>query len=173
MKTVDELRRLEETLAGGSVPRAKREWGGADVVISSESPPPSDGKGFYPEPRHVITTHSRELSWMFERLRDAFYAESRLDGCSKIEFFGRLANAANRCLSREPGAGAALLCAAVLHEAFAIYDEMEEGDFECFAVAIGNEIADDYVDEAMRSGFLSVEDTMAFFANHGVEVGRE
>ncbi len=173
MKTVDGLRRLEEMLSGGTVPCVEREWGGADVVISRRSLPPSNGQDFYSGPRYVITTHSRELSWMFERLRDAFYAESRLDGCSKIEFFGRLANAANRCLNRRPEAGAALLCAAVLHEAYAIYDEMEEGSFECLAVAVGNEIADDYVDEAVRSGFLSVEDTMAFFADHGVEADRD
>ena len=101
---------------------------------------------------------------MFARLRNAFYAEARLDGCSKIEFFGRLANAANRCLHREPAATAQLLCAAVLHEAFAIYDEMEDGGFEYLAVAFGNQIVDDYVDEARRSGFMSVDETMAFFS---------
>jgi hypothetical protein len=173
VKTIDELMRLEQVLASTPLPRADREWGGADVVITSVAPRQSEADEFYPGPRYVITEHSRQLSWMFERLRDAFYAESRLDGCSKIEFFGRLANAANRCLHREPLASAELLCAAVLHEAFAIYDEMEEGTFECLAVAVGNEIVDDYVDEAMRSGFLSVEETLAFFASHGVEVGRE
>lgn len=172
MRTTDELRRLEGELSGGPLPRAEREWGGADVIISKASPTPSGG-GFYPEPRYVVTPHALELSWLFESLRDAFYAESRLDGCSKIEFFGRLANAANRCLVRESDADANLLCAAVLHEAFAILDEMDEGSFQCLGIAIGNEIVDDYVDEAMRSGFLSVEDTLAFFASHGVEVGGE
>lgn len=173
MKTIEELRRLEGMLISPPVPRARREWGGADVVISAVAPPTSRGGGFYPQPRHVVTEHSLEISWMFERARDAFYAEARVDGCSKIELFGRLANAANRCVHREPTASAQLLCAAVLHEAFAIYDEMEDGSFECLAVAVGNQIVDDYVDEALRSGFLSVEETMAFFASHGVELGRE
>lgn len=173
MKTIDELKRLEGEIFALLLPRANCEWGGADVIISAVAPPPSTGDGFYPEPRFVVTEHSFELSWLFERLRDAFYAEARLDGCSKIEFFGRLANAASRCLHREPEASAQTLCAAVLHEAFAIYDEMEEGSFECFGIASGNEIVDDYVDDALRSGFLSVEETVAFFAAHGVEVGSE
>jgi hypothetical protein len=89
VKTIVELRRIEEALASVPLPRADREWGGADVVISGEAPPPSGTVNFYPEPRYVVTKHSLELSWLFERLRDAFHAESRLDGCSKIEFFGR------------------------------------------------------------------------------------
>ena len=171
MKTVDELRRLEVEIAGGLLGQAEIEWGGADVIISKELR--VAGGGFYPEPRSVVTSHSLELSWLFESLRDAFYAESRLDGCSKIEFFGCLANAANRCLNRDPATGVNLLCAAVLHEAFAILDEMDEGSFQCLGIAFGNEIADDYVDEAMRSGFLGTEETLAFFASHGVEVGGE
>jgi len=172
VSTLDELTRLEEKLGSQRIPRAREEWSGADVVICAASPPQESG-GFYPAPRFVVTEHSLELSWLFARLRDAFYAENRLDGCSKIEFFGRLANAANRALRRDATVGARLLGAAVLHEAFAMYDEMEEGSFECLGIAIGNEIADDYVDEALRSGFLSVEDTMAFFASRGVEFGDE
>lgn len=173
MKTRMELQRLEQALSQGSIPRAAREWGGADVIISAKAPDLLAGGGFYPDARFVVTNNSLELSWMFERLRDAFYAESRVDGCSKIEFFGRLANAANRCLRRDPNASAHTLCASVLHEAFAILDEMDEGSFKYLVVAVGNEIADDYVDDAIRSGFLSPEETRAFFASHGVDVGNE
>lgn len=52
-------------------------------------------------------------------------------------------------------------------------DEINDGSFECLGIAVGGEIADDLVDEAMRSGFLSVEETLSFFASHGVEVGRD
>ena len=148
MKTIDELNRLEQELSRKQqLPHSCREWGGADVVITRKHPHKTEG-GFYPEPRYVVTDYSFELSWLFEALRDAFYAEARLDSCSKIEFFGRLANAANRFLRRSSLPTAHQLCAAVLHEAYAIYEEMEDGAFQCLPVAFGNDIVDDYVDEA-------------------------
>lgn len=170
MKTIEELKRIEKLLQESPLPRASEEWGGADVVISRKVPPKQSERGFYPEPRYVITSYSFELSWLFERLRNAFYAEERIDGCSKIEFFGRLANAANRCIQRSTVPTANILCAAVLHEAFAIYDEMEEGTFRCLAMAIGNEIVDDYVDDALRTGYIGSDATLAFFRSRGVEV---
>lgn len=170
MKTLNELKRLKNLLEEPRLPRAKREWGGADVVITRKRPPKSAEVGFYPEPHYVITEHSLELSHLFEKLRDAFYAEERLDGCSKIEFFGRLANAANRCIKRSPSLTEHILYAAVLHEAFAIYDEMEEGTFQCLAVAVGNEIVDDYIDEALRTGYIGNDATLEFFRSRGVEV---
>ena len=147
MKTVDELNRLEKELSRKQLPRARREWGGADVVITRNRPHKTEG-GFYPDPRYVVTDYSFEISWLFEALRDAFYAEARLDSCSKIEFFGRLANAGNRFLRRSSLPTAHQLCAAVLHEAYAIYEEMEDGAFQCLPLAFGNDIVDDNVDEA-------------------------
>jgi len=169
MKTIKELERLEKILEVSPIPRTGQQWGGADVIISRKAPPKKSGEEFYPEQRYVITAYSLELSWLFESLRDAFYAEKRLDGCSKIEFFGRLANAANRCIHRTTSLTANILCTAVLHEAFAIYDEMEEGTFHCLAVAIGSEIVDDYVDDALRTGYIGSEATLDFFRSRGVE----
>lgn len=173
MKTIEELHRLEVELSKPVVPRDKNAWGGADVVISRSPAPKTIGEQFYPKPRYVVTEFALELSWLFVALRDAFYAESRLDGCSKIEFFGRLANAANRYLKRSSSPTPHQLCAAVLHEAFAIYDEMEERTFECLPVAFGNEISDDYVDEAIRTGYVGTEESMAFFKSRGIEVPRD
>jgi hypothetical protein len=172
MTTITELRRLEEQLARDRLPCAKQEWGGADVVVSKMHPRPGL-EGFYPPPRYVVTSHASELSWLFEQLRDAFYSEQMLDSCTKIEFFGRLANAANRCLQRSPDPTAHHLCAAVLHEALAIYDELQEGTFRSIGVAIGNEIADDHVDEALRTGFIGTDATLAFFKSRKVEVKRD
>jgi hypothetical protein len=172
MTTLTALRGIEEHLSRDRLPRAKREWGGADVVVSTTPPRPGP-EGFYPKPRYVVTIHARELSWLFEQLRDAFYSEQLLDACTKIEFFGRLANAANRCLQRSSASTAHHLCAAVLHEALAIYDEIQEGVFQSIGVAIGNEIADDYVDEALRTGFIGTEATLEFFKSRKVEVKRD
>jgi hypothetical protein len=170
MNTIDALRQIEAQLANEPLPKAQQAWGGADVVISTRPSPACGAEGFYPEPRRVVTAYAPELSWMFEALRDAFYAEDRLDGQTKIEFFGRLANAANRCLTRSADADARDLCAAVLHEAFAIFDEMEEGSFRSLPLTVGNEIADDYVDEALRTGFIGIEETRKFFSERGVEL---
>jgi hypothetical protein len=170
MRTLKELKRLQNALEEPHFPQAETDWDGADVVITREEPPKGAEGGFYPDPRYVVTEYSLELSSLFERLRDAFYAGKRLDSCSKIEFFGRLANAANRCIKRSASLEVHSLYAAVLHEAFAIYDEMEEGAFECLAVAVGNEIVDDYVDEALRTGYIGNEATLEFFRSRGVEV---
>ncbi len=170
MKTIEELKCLEKVLQETKLPQAKRNWDGADVVITQKEPPKKSNGGFYPDPRYIITEYSLEISSLFESLRDAFYAEDGLDGCSKIEFFGRLANAANRCIQRSRPLSAHSIYAAVLHEAFAIYEEMEEGIFKCLAIASGNEIVDDYVDEALRSGYIGNEATLAFFRSRGVEV---
>ena len=170
MKSLEEMKRLERVLEGPLLPKAKSEWGGADVVLTRKAPSKSTETGFSPTPRHVVTAYALELSWLFEELRDAFYAEQRLDGCSKIEFFGRLANAANRCIKKAGNPSPNTLCAAVLHEAFVIYDEMEAGEFKCMAIAVGNEIVDDYIDEAVRTGYIGTENTLAFFRSRGIEV---
>ena len=171
MTTYQQLDELDAELATGAIPQADSEWGGADVMIRTEMPASQGKRDFYPDARVVVTQHAFEVSWMFERLRDAFYSENRVDGCSKIELFGRLANAALRAIGRSDSPpSASVVCAAVLHEAYAIYDEMEEGTFQFLGIAQGNEIADDYVDEALRTGFIGVEDTLAFFRDRGLEV---
>lgn len=84
---------LATDLAGGRVQRS-RLWGGADIVITTIPPVPRTGDGFYPEPRYVVTPFAFELSWLFECLRDCF--AGMIDYVSKYEFYGRLADAAER-----------------------------------------------------------------------------
>ena len=88
-----ELQEVGKQILGGLLPDSSA-WRGADVVITDQPLPPSPPDSFYPPQRPVVTVHVAELSWLFERLRDSFMP--LLDGSSKIEFFGRLANAANR-----------------------------------------------------------------------------
>ena len=92
------------------------------------------------------------------------------DSTSKLEFFGRLANAALRYqhLSKDDENQRDLLFA-VLHEAFAILDEMEYGTFEYFLVSPGNEIVDDFIEQSERRGFISVEETKKLFAEKGIK----
>ncbi len=151
------------------VPDAKpEEWVGADVVITSEQPE-IEPDAFYPAPRFVVTPHAAQLSWLFFQLRDIFLP--LYGGNSKIELFGRLANAALRYQAKSEGLeDQGELCSAVLHEAYAILEEMEEGTFKYLSIAFGNEIADDYIEQAERKGFIGVDETRAFFAQMGVDL---
>lgn len=170
MSTINTLRETASILNEQPIPCAVHTWGGADVIITKSKPEPRAEDSFRDEPRYVVSPRANELSWLFERLRDAFYAEGRLDGCSKIEFFGRLANAANRCIAQGNSENGANLCRAVLHEAFAMYEEMEAGTFGVLGVAIGGEILDDDTDETLRAGYVSVQDTIDLFRSLGLEV---
>lgn len=170
MRTIESLREAAAALSKSAIPRAERTWGGADIVVTTSPPDPPKEPSFYGEPRYVVTPRALEVSWLIERLRDAFYAEDRLDGCSKIEFFGRLANAANRCIEQGHGEDAAALCRAVLHEALAIYDEMEDGRFGSLGIASPGEILDDHTGVTDRTGYVSMDDTIEFFRKRGLEI---
>ncbi|MFZ9938008.1 MAG: hypothetical protein ACO3JG_13275 [Luteolibacter sp.] len=170
MSTIDTLNATASILNQTPIPRSEHPWGGADVGIRGTPPKTAAADSFRSEPRWVVTPCALELSWLFERLRDAFYAEKRLDGCSKIEFFGRLANAAHRCIQQGYGDNAAALCRAVLHEALAVYDEMEAGKFGALGIAVGSEILDDHTPDDQRTGYVSMANTIEFFRNRGLEV---
>ncbi len=142
--------------------RALRNWDGADVLIAPVSIETSSVGGFYPEPRTVITQFSREVSWLFEHLRDAF--SGLLDSTSKIEFYGRLANASRNYQQQvNGGENAKDILKAVLYEAVSMLEEMEEGTFEYLSVAVGNTILADLIEEAEKNGYMSVEATRQFF----------
>ena len=141
--------------------RLRPEWGGADVLITSKSRKSADNGGFYPEPRTVVTPYAGEVGWLFTRLRDAF--DGLIDGTSKIEFYGRLANAATDYQQSVNGSESAQdMLKAILHEAFVMLEEMEKGKFEYLLVAPGNTILADLIDEAEKSGYLGAEATEEF-----------
>lgn len=153
---------IAERIKSGNYPHNRRYWGGADVVITAKAPKPSTG-GFYPDPRYVVTRFSRELSWLFEEMGVTFF--NFLDGCNKIEFYGRLANMAIRYQQRlkdETETEKDLLLA-VLHEAFTMLEEMEDGRFQFLLVADGNTIFDDFIDRAELGGYLGIDETQKFF----------
>lgn len=133
-----ETRRYEDDIAETS----RRGWGGADVVITSE--PPARGEGaFYAEPRAVVTPHAAELAWLFDRLGPAF--RGLIDSATKIEFYGRLANAAISFQKKSTAeeVRAPQLLGAVLDEARAMLKEMKDGELEYLGVAPGGVIASD------------------------------
>lgn len=137
------------------------EWRGADVLVTSKPGNSAHDAGFYPEPRTVVTPYAGEVGWLFSRLRDAF--DSLIDGASKIEFYGRLANAATDYQQSVNGnENAQDMLRAILHEAFVMLEEMEDGKFEYLLVAPGNTILADLIDEAEKTGYLGAEATEDF-----------
>jgi hypothetical protein len=167
MKKLHELAHL---LANPVLPKARRDWSGADVVIASAPQADHLRSSFYPRDREVLTEHALEVSYFFEVLRDQFYEEALIDHCSKIEFFGRLATAADACLLEQPDATAHLVCAAILREAYSMAKQMDEGEFDFLIVAEGNQIADDLTLPGQRTGYSSIKETIDFFRGCGIQI---
>lgn len=105
-----ELENLKQLVADNKIGKSP-EFGGAGVIISKEPRDTGDTV--------VVTEFSHELSWLFEKLRDLFYSENRLDYLSKIGFFSRLADAAIKADKSSAGT----LCLAVIEEAQNICSE--------------------------------------------------
>jgi hypothetical protein len=165
MNVFTKLVRLSTEIVNGQ-PGNSRMWQGADVVITSKPQIMEEG-GFYPAPRYVVTPHAPELSWLFEQIRDIFI-EINEYGLLKEEIFGRLGNTANRFLSKNPEANSRETLLAVLHEAFAISEEIQDGEFVTLMVASGNQILDDLISESEKGGFLTVEETKTYFNALGI-----
>jgi hypothetical protein len=125
---------------------------------------------FCPRDREVLTEHALETSYFFEVLEDDFYEEALIDQCSKIEFFGRLASAADACLLERPGASPHLVCAAVLREAYAIAQQIDESELDFTILAEGNQIADDRTPPGRRIGYSSIGETIGFFRGKGIHI---
>ena len=148
MNTSTKLVRLSTEIVNGQSGSSSM-WQGADVVITNKPPIIQDG-GFYPAPRYVVTSHASELSWLFEQVRNIFM---EIDGYGvlKEEIFGRLGNLANRFLSRNPDANAGETLLAVMHETFAIAEEIQNGEFVTLIITSGNQILDDLIFDDARS----------------------
>jgi hypothetical protein len=163
MKKLDQLARL---LANPVLPKASRHWSGSDVLIASAPKPDHLRRSFYLRDRQVLTEHALEVSYFFEVLRDPFDEQALIDHCSKIEFFGRLATAAEVCLLEQPDATAHLVCASVLRVAYAMAEQMDEGEFDFLIVAEG----DDPTLPGQRTGYSSIKETIEFFRGHGIQI---
>jgi hypothetical protein len=167
MKKLDELAPL---LANPVLPKASRHWAGAGVLIASAPQLHHLRKSFYPRGREVLTEHALEISYFFDVLRGPLYEEALIDHFSKIEFFERLAAAAEACLLEQPDVTAHLICAAVLREAYAMVKQMGEGEFDFLIVGEGNQIGDEPTLPGQRTGYLSIKETIEFFRGRGIQI---
>ncbi len=167
MKKLDELAHL---LANPVLPKASRHWSEADVVISSAPQPEHLTRSLYPRDRETLTEHALEVSYFLEVLRDRFYQESLINHCSKIEFFGRLASAADACLLEQPDVTAHLVCAAVLREAYAMAKQIDKGEFNVLIVSKGDQIGEERTLAGRHTGYSSIKETIEFFRGRGVQI---
>jgi hypothetical protein len=112
-----------------------------------------------------------------KRLSNEFFANrvkfSNEEHCSKVEFFGRLAAAANACLREKPDATAHLVCAAVLRDAYAMAKQMNEGEFDFPIVAAGYQISDGLAFARPGTGFSSINETVEFFRRRCIHPHKE
>jgi hypothetical protein len=166
---IQSLNELENQIKQGSIGRS-RPWGGADVVIGPPPSPIQTENSFYPDSRYVATVHFAELSWLFEQLRDRF--TKGIDGANKSEFYGRLANMANRFTTRNGDQENSMpLLLAVMHQAFSIAEEIDEcGYLDYLPIAPGNLIKDDLINEFEQEEVLTAEETRKALREFGIEI---
>lgn len=154
---------IEREGAGSTMP-----WRGADVVICDKAPTTTDSS-WYPSARYVETVHVGELSWLFNQLRKIF---SQVDGYGSIwkeEFFGRLGNVASKYQSKVKSASLSQILGAVLHEAYAMAEEIfDHGEILTIPIAYGNQILDDIIGVTDLSAYLSQEETNEFLKEIGL-----
>ena len=130
VSTAEALKKLAMHLhSGKGCLRAPVCWNGAGTAIARKRPATLPLEEFYGPPLYVITPHARELSWLYGELRDAFHAEKRLDGCSKIVFFERLSRTVLHAIEENGRISAEELCSRTLDEAYRMYAEMQTGTF--------------------------------------------
>lgn len=171
-----EIARVEESIDAisqeldeGKLKRGQK-WGGANLVIVETQDEIQESNGFKSY-RYVVTTHAREVSYILTKLYNAFTEEDLLDYLSKLEFCGRLGNIVNRFLRKNPDASALELCKAMVHEAYAIAEEMDEGEFTILFSDLGVAVYNDIFDELEFSeeDLCGEEDTVKFYKDLGVD----
>ena len=161
------LDHLGQRIARGEVGEAEP-WGGADVVVCEVAPAPTED-GFYPDPRYVETSYVPQVSWMFEQVRNIFWDHDGYGGW-KEELFGRLGNVVQAQTSRSKDVTRPQILAALLHEAYAMAEEVEDfGGLETMMLSWDNHILDDFTNSSSESGMLSLEESDAFLRSLVVE----
>jgi hypothetical protein len=166
-KVIAELDSLSKLVISGLSGKAKP-WQGADVVITNELKlGNSEVDSFYPSPRFVVTEYVGEVSWLFEKLARIFVDEDNY-GAWKEEFFGRLGNMANKVIGNNKKATVSDVQLAILHESYAIYEEIQSDTHNYLLVTSGNTIYDDLIPRAVNSGFVSLQEAENFFKSKGL-----
>lgn len=117
------LEKLQDFLESNTqLPKAKKLWIGARVIITLK---PQNIKGdfdFYPAPFEVTTPYGLELSWIFYDLQKIF--KNHLNSMNKFYFYEKLAQCAAE-VARKTEISGRELCLQVVLKAKEIYKEMK------------------------------------------------
>jgi hypothetical protein len=144
------LQSLDQAVAAGEAGRARRLWGGAGLCVVTaitEDPHVESVK-------YVVTAYASSLSWLVGELWVG--CRALLDSMTKVEFFGRLGNAAQGYLQRAGNdASERDLLGAVVHEAYEIVSDIENGRFCALAVAPAGVVHDDLLPESAHCDAVS------------------
>jgi hypothetical protein len=117
--------------------------------------------------RYVVTPHAASLSWLVRALWVA--CRPMFDSVTKVEFFGRLGNAARRYQQRAgDDENARDLLGAVVHEAYEIMSDIENGRFYALPVAPAGVVHDDLLPDSAHDDALSVAEIEQWFKDHGI-----
>jgi hypothetical protein len=143
---------LDQAVAAGDYGRDHRLWGGAGLGVVTAKP-----EGAYDDSaRYVVTPHATSLSWLVRALWVA--CGPLLDSMTKIEFFGRLGNAAHRYQLRAgDNSQERELLVAVVHEAYEIVSDLEHGRFCALPVAPHGVIHDDFCQSTRTTTRLTAQ----------------
>jgi hypothetical protein len=161
------LHALDQAVAAGETKSSAHLWGGAGLGIVTALPDyPYDESNKY-----VVTPYAAPLSWLVRALWAA--CRPLLDSMTKLEFFGRLGNAAHRYQERAGDSeNARDLLGAVLHEAYDIVNDIENGHFQTLAVAPRGVVHDDLLPAAAHDDALSDAEIEEWFNEHGLPDGQ-
>lgn len=163
----DAIDQIASTVSRGGA-GTEKPWAGADVIICEQAPKSSNSGHYLPDVRYVETKFVGELSWLFSRLAEIFSNDGGFGGW-KEEFFGRLGNVITKYQSAVKDASLLNVLEAVLHEAYAMAEEIDDyGSIETLLITSGNAILDDYIGLSDLSAYLSVEETQEYLRKKGI-----
>ena len=114
------------------ITRVKRPWGGADVIIApsvteelkewlGDQPVVISEQKTMPKRQVVITDYWKELSWLFDQVK--VILADHIGYITKYDFYGRMADAANRFIENHEEYEAEDLLLAALWEVKRYYHD--------------------------------------------------
>jgi hypothetical protein len=158
----DRLQALDQAAAAGEVGDDRRLWGGAGLGVVTGLPEPQYNESL----KYVVTPHAASLSWLVRALWVA--CRPMFDSVTKVEFFGRLGNAARRYQQRAgDDENERDLLGAVVHEAYEILSDIENDRFYALPVAPAGVVHDDLLPDSTHDNALSSAEIEQWFNDRG------
>ena len=159
-----------------NVPKVEEYWRGAELYIIrsiEDIANKEDRKTLYYEGhtpfflemnyysrRLLITEYAKEISWLFTKIVDIFSEVDALTpSAARMEFYGSLANIANKYIRSLKITDLKEICYCIIHEANALNDMINDNEFYYLTIASGGIILDDLDIEENDKNFISIEES--------------